>query len=99
MVLIRRLGRAATMLGYYLLVLLAIDFAVTRTGLFPLRGTTPGHEVVGFTKPAVIYEDTAGGPPDIRVAIIGTRTPFTTSGPPAGRTPRVTCRTSSRRPI
>ena len=89
MVLIRRLGRAATMLGYYLLVLLAIDFAVTRTGLFPLRGTTPGHEVVGFTKPAVIYEDTAGGPPDIRVAIIGDSHTFhhkwTTRGTHAAR--------------
>jgi len=68
---VRRLGRAAAVGGYYLLILVAIDFVVTRMGLFPLRGSTPGHEVVGFTKPAVIYEDPAAGPPNIRVAIVG----------------------------
>jgi hypothetical protein len=69
--LVRRLGRAMLMGGYYLLIVVAIDFVVTRMGLFPLRGSTPGHEVVGFTKPAVVYEDADAGPPDIRVAIIG----------------------------
>ena len=71
MKLVRRLGRAAMMCGYYLLILVAIDFVVTRLGLFPLRGSTPGHEVVGFTKPAVIYQDADAGPPNIRVAIVG----------------------------
>ena len=80
MKLVRRLGRAAMVCGYYLLILVAIDFVVTRMGLFPLRGSTPGHEVVGFTKRAAIYQDLDAGPPNIRVAIVGDSHTFRRKG-------------------